>query len=449
MVIIKMNQHKSIVFILGLAVVCSTVGIGLVPTALASGKSIYGTLYIDGEIADPGVTITMKIDDVIVDQTTTVDWDEDNFILGFNSSYKGKTAYFYVGEDNLVPDDNPSLYIGSWIGQRLDLHVTTSTSDGEGSSTGGPSGGGGGFNPSSGSNDEDVDTGGPGGGGTMNSPPEAEIIAPSSGKTNEEIKFDATNSSDPDGDALSYNWDFGDGNTATGVLVGHTYTNIGNFTVTLTVSDGALSDDDTIEITIDIGNFPPTDLDITGETNGHVNETMSFSIVASDPDEDFIRYIIDWADGTNDTMSGYHKSGESFVANHSFGSYGSYTISVTAEDTQRDSITETKVINIDVITIDGDITGYLVDDPSDGDYDFFEHNTGEKRPIQNQDDGTTIINSDGKGDWDYVYNHETETLSKYSGVDSLYLIIGVIGAIIAVVLLLLYLFKRRREDIAS
>lgn len=52
--------------------------------------------------------------------------------------------------------------------------------------------------------------------------------------------FNGTTSSDPDGDALSYAWDFGDGATATGTTPGalHSYADPGTFTVTLTVSDG-------------------------------------------------------------------------------------------------------------------------------------------------------------------------------------------------------------------
>lgn len=50
--------------------------------------------------------------------------------------------------------------------------------------------------------------------------------------------FSMTAASSTDNDAIaSYSWDFGDGNTATGMDVAHVYTSVGDYTVTLTVTD--------------------------------------------------------------------------------------------------------------------------------------------------------------------------------------------------------------------
>ncbi|MCL0042706.1 PKD domain-containing protein, partial [Thermodesulfovibrionales bacterium] len=51
------------------------------------------------------------------------------------------------------------------------------------------------------------------------------------------ITFDASGSSDPDGQIISYEWDFGDGTSRTGKVVEHTFALAGDYTVTLTITD--------------------------------------------------------------------------------------------------------------------------------------------------------------------------------------------------------------------
>ena len=73
--------------------------------------------------------------------------------------------------------------------------------------------------------------------GMRNADPVAAIGGPYSGQQNAPVTFDAGGSSDPDGEALSYAWDFGDGATATGPAPQHVFAIPGRYTVRVTVTD--------------------------------------------------------------------------------------------------------------------------------------------------------------------------------------------------------------------
>lgn len=74
-----------------------------------------------------------------------------------------------------------------------------------------------------------------------NRPPVARIAAPACATVGEAVSLDASGTSDPDGDTLSYTWDYGDG-TAPAKLTfpraTHTYNRVGNYTVRMTAEDG-------------------------------------------------------------------------------------------------------------------------------------------------------------------------------------------------------------------
>jgi glucose/arabinose dehydrogenase/PKD repeat protein len=80
---------------------------------------------------------------------------------------------------------------------------------------------------------------------------------PTSGQAPLPVQFSSTASSDPDGDALTYRWDFGDGSAESSQAgPSHTYTQNGTYTARLTVSDGrGLTDSATV--TIAVGNQAP------------------------------------------------------------------------------------------------------------------------------------------------------------------------------------------------
>jgi outer membrane protein OmpA-like peptidoglycan-associated protein len=72
-----------------------------------------------------------------------------------------------------------------------------------------------------------------------NQSPIAGMEGPEEGKTNQLLTFDASASSDPDGDPLKYMWDFGDGTTSdfTFPIATHRYAERGLYTVKLMVED--------------------------------------------------------------------------------------------------------------------------------------------------------------------------------------------------------------------
>lgn len=70
-----------------------------------------------------------------------------------------------------------------------------------------------------------------------NTPPVANAGSDQSGFKNQSINFNGSLSSDQEGSISLYYWNFGDGANATGVSPSHTYTNLGTYTVTLSVTD--------------------------------------------------------------------------------------------------------------------------------------------------------------------------------------------------------------------
>jgi outer membrane protein OmpA-like peptidoglycan-associated protein len=73
-----------------------------------------------------------------------------------------------------------------------------------------------------------------------NRPPRAQVAGPNETEVNVLINLSGEGSSDPDGDKLTYKWDFGDGTTASFTFPNatHRYARVGNYTVRMTADDG-------------------------------------------------------------------------------------------------------------------------------------------------------------------------------------------------------------------
>jgi PKD repeat protein len=97
------------------------------------------------------------------------------------------------------------------------------------------------------------------------------------------VNFDASQSTDADGDSLAYSWDFGDGTApATGVSVAHSYQNAGSFTATLTASDGR-GGSDTDAVAITVGTAPVATINTPAAGAKYsAGDTITFSGSATD-----------------------------------------------------------------------------------------------------------------------------------------------------------------------
>jgi glucose/arabinose dehydrogenase len=79
--------------------------------------------------------------------------------------------------------------------------------------------------------------------------------SPASGAAPLTVNFGGSGSTDPNGDTLTYSWNFGDGTSASGVTTSHTYGSAGPYTATLTVSDGR-GGTDTATVAVTVGTPP-------------------------------------------------------------------------------------------------------------------------------------------------------------------------------------------------
>jgi hypothetical protein len=92
--------------------------------------------------------------------------------------------------------------------------------------------------------------------GPFNHRPVANAGGPYKALVGQSLSFNGSGSSDPDGDTLTYRWDFGDGTTGTGVSPVHTYKAKGTYSVSLVVNDG-VQDSAAAATTVAVPNQPP------------------------------------------------------------------------------------------------------------------------------------------------------------------------------------------------
>ncbi len=146
------------------------------------------------------------------------------------------------------------------------------------------------------------------------------------------VLFDGSLSYDRDGEIISYEWDFGDGNNGTGMNVNHTYDASGTYDVTLIVIDNDGYEGNTIKIIeVEEVNLPPDTPEIDGPPSGKTGTEYEFTFNAYDPNGDDVKYFIDWGDNTTDETD-FKASGTDVKVKHTWDKKGDYTIKAKAID---------------------------------------------------------------------------------------------------------------------
>jgi chitodextrinase len=173
-----------------------------------------------------------------------------------------------------------------------------------------------------------------------NVPPVADPNGPYTGSEGAPVTFDGSGSFDPDGTIVAYDWDFGDGNTGTGVSPTHTYAADGLYTVALTVTDdgGATNTAMTTATISSAPNQPPV-ADPNGPYTGSEGAPVTFDGSGSfDIDGTIVSYMWDFGDGNTGTGEG---------PTHTYAAPGTYTVSltVTDDDGATDTATTTATIS--------------------------------------------------------------------------------------------------------
>ncbi len=175
-------------------------------------------------------------------------------------------------------------------------------------------------------------------------PPVAAVNGPFSANEGSSIAMSGAASSDPDNDALSFAWSFGDGATATGVNTSHTYLQDGSYAVRLIVTDvRGLAD--TIATTATVSNVTPTVSTFAGATL-LPGETYSASGSFTDPGADSWTATVNYGDGSGTQTLAL--AAKQFSLTHTYSTAGDFTVTVRVTD---DDATGSRTQTVRVLSV--------------------------------------------------------------------------------------------------
>jgi len=153
-----------------------------------------------------------------------------------------------------------------------------------------------------------------------------------------EVTLDASGSSSPNGAIVSYHWDLGDGDTASGVTATHTYTEKGVYPITLVVTDSA-GETGARTRSVEALNRVPVAIFTSSPYWAGTSTPFTFDASDSyDPDGEIVQYIWSFGDGT---------SGEGMIVQHEYTVPGwKPLVTLTVIDESGGSNSTTREVNV-------------------------------------------------------------------------------------------------------
>lgn len=226
-------------------------------------------------------------------------------------------------------------------------------------------------------------------------------FTPADPNTGDAVAFDASCSTDPDGQILLYEWDFDDDGLtdATGMAVTHSFPTPGVYPVTLTVTDndGAV-DAQTQGVPVSAGgvggdNQPPEpdfSISFAEGDEANIGEVVTFqSDGSSDPDGSIVSYEWDYDD---DGL--YDSTGT--TASHVYHTGGAKIVTLRATDDDGAAGFKTRVVSVEFVRPTADFT-FSPTQPRNGEVVQFDASTSTDR------DGTVEF-----FEWDFDDDGETD-----------------------------------------
>jgi PKD repeat protein len=195
-------------------------------------------------------------------------------------------------------------------------------------------------------------------------------------------------SGDVDGSVVSWNWDFGDGNSSTAQNPSHTYASGNTYSVTLTVTDDQLA---TANVTKTVVAPPPSNIPPTANFSFSTSDlTANFADTSSDSDGTIVSWS--WTFGDGGTSSAANPS-------HAYAAAGTYdvTLIVTDDDSAASTGVTKSVTVTDPVPNVPPVASFVVDvvDPNPCGTDFFP-NTCQFTDTSTDSDGNVV-----SLDWDF------------------------------------------------